>query len=193
MNPILLDIPGEISTERISMRTPHAGDGSIVAATVLDSLAELKVWMPWATDKYDGIAGEDWSRKSAANFLARTHLQFLMFLQRDNVHIGNIGAFAFNWEIPAGEIGYWLRTSHTHRGLMTEAVRGLAGVLQSKFNFRRIQIRTDEHNHRSRRVAELAGFQLEGILRNDSLATGGGLRNTCVYSQIGTGSPQARE
>jgi len=35
-----------------------------------------------------------------------------------------------------------------------------------------------------RRVAELAGFQLEGVLRNDSVGVGGKLRNTCIYSWI---------
>jgi ribosomal-protein-serine acetyltransferase len=184
MTPILLNIPCEITTERITMRTPRTGDGLITTPSVRESLAELKVWMPWATDDYNEQSGEEWCRKAAAEFIARKQLQFLMFLRAGNAHIGNIGAFAFNWDIPAGEIGYWLRTSHTGRGLMTEAVRGLAGMLQGRLNFRRIQIRTDDRNQRSRRVAELAGFQLEGILRNESLTIGGEVRSTCVYSQI---------
>jgi len=183
-NPFLLNIPGELSSQRLSLRTPRAGDGAVVFPSVRDSLAELKLWMPWATDDYDERGAEEWCRKAAGEFLLRKQVQYLIFSKSHGRHLGNIGAFDFKWEIPSCEIGYWLRTSHVGSGYMTEAVGVLATMLIHTLKAHRVQIRTDETNHRSRRVAELAGFQLEGILRQDSLATGGGLRNTCVFSRI---------
>jgi RimJ/RimL family protein N-acetyltransferase len=47
-----------------------------------------------------------------------------------------------------------------------------------------VQIRAETDNAKSGRVAELAGFQLEGILRNDSLAVSGKIRSTSLYSWI---------
>ena len=43
---------------------------------------------------------------------------------------------------------------------------------------------TDERNLRSRRLAERAGFELEGTLRRDRLDLEGKLRNTRVYAIV---------
>jgi RimJ/RimL family protein N-acetyltransferase len=184
MKPILIDIPEELHSERLILRAVRAGDGTIVLPSVRESLAELKVWMPWAVDDYSEQGAEEWCRKNAANWISREQFQFLILLRESGRHIGTMGAFKINWEIPSCEIGYWLHTTHTGRGLMTEAVKTLTEMLQGELKFRRIQILCDEQNKKSRRVAELAGYQLEGILRNDCLAFGGRLRNTCVYSSI---------
>ncbi len=170
------------------LRVPHAGDGAIVYPSVRDSLAELKQWMPWATDASDQQSSEEWCRKSAADFLSRKQLQFLVLSQADGRHLGNLGAFDFKWEVPSCEIGYWLHSAHTGRGYMTEAVGILAKMLGDTLAMRRLQIKCDAKNQKSRRVAELAGFQLEGVLRSDSPAISGGLRDTCVYSSISSPS-----
>jgi RimJ/RimL family protein N-acetyltransferase len=140
--------------------------------------------MPWATDDYNQKSAEEWCRKAAANFLSREQLQFLIFSRPEGRHIGNIGAFKFNWLIPGCEVGYWLHTAHTHRGYMTEAVGVLLAMLRDRLHVQRVEIRSDADNKKSRRVAELAGFQLEGILRNESLSITGRPRNTCIFSWI---------
>jgi len=53
-----------------------------------------------------------------------------------------------------------------------------------QLNALRVEIRCDDRNHKSSRVAERAGFQLEGILRNESHGLDGSLRSTRVYSKI---------
>jgi RimJ/RimL family protein N-acetyltransferase len=184
MNPLLLDIPTELTSDRILLRAVRPGGGTIVFPSVRESLAELKIWMPWATDDYNGQGAEEWCRRNAAHFIERKGLQYLILLRETHHHIGTMGAFNFNWEIPSGEIGYWLHTAHTGQGFMTEAVKTLTEMLQHTLNFNRICIKTDEQNQKSRRVAELTGYQLEGILRNDSLTAAGRLRNTCIYSKI---------
>jgi ribosomal-protein-serine acetyltransferase len=185
--PLLLDIPNDLSGERVILRTPRAGDGALVSPGVCESLAELKLWMPWATDAYSEQSGEEWCRKAAGDFLSRHQLQYLIFLREENRPVGAIGAFKFNWDIPSCEIGYWLRTSHTHCGYTTEALGVLLAMLRVCIQVRRVEIRVDAKNLKSRRVAELAGFQLEGILRSDSFTVGGGLRDTCVFSWISSG------
>jgi ribosomal-protein-serine acetyltransferase len=184
VNPLLLDIPRELSGPRVALRVPGAGDGSVVYPSVRESLSELKRWMPWATVDYNEQSGEQWCRKAAADFLARNQLQYLIFSRHERRHLGNIGAFDMDWSVPSCEIGYWLHSAHTGSGYMTEAVGVLADMLIKTLNVRRVQIRTDERNQKSRRVAELAGFQFEGVMRQDSITVGGGLRSTCVLSRI---------
>jgi RimJ/RimL family protein N-acetyltransferase len=183
--PLLLEIPAELPTARLRLRTPVAGDGAIVFPAVRESLAELKRWMPWATDAYDLQGAEEWCRRAAANYLSREQLQYMIFERQSDQYLGNVGAFKFNWEVPSCEIGYWLRTSHNGNGYMTEAVVGLRDML-SQLGMRRVQILCDERNLKSRRVADLARFRLEGILRNDSIGVNHSLRSTCVFSWVST-------
>jgi RimJ/RimL family protein N-acetyltransferase len=183
MEPLLIECPAEFSTERLLLRTPRAGDGKLIYPSVFESLEELKLWMPWANDEYNEDGAEEWCRRAAAYFITREQLQFLI-LSRGGEHVGTIGAQKFDWNIPKGEIGYWLRTSHTGQGLMSEAVNALTQFLIETLQFKRVEIRMDEKNSKSWRVAERCGFQLDGTFVHDSRALDGSLRNTRIYSRI---------
>ena len=68
---------------------------------------------------------------------------------------------------------------------MTEAVQRLNDLHLKSLEARRVEIRCDEENVKSRSVAERAGFVLEGTLKQDSLSADGNLlRNTCIYAKI---------
>ena len=86
--------------------------------------------------------------------------------------------------MPKFEIGYWCHTGMTGRGYVTEAVRGIGAFAFDVLGAQRVEIRCDPLNRPSTRVAELAGFTLEGELRNDARATDGTLRNTLVFSAV---------
>jgi ribosomal-protein-serine acetyltransferase len=183
VNPILLDVPERIVTPRLCLRVPRAGDGAIVLPAARQSLSELKPWMVWATDDYSLDGAEDWCRRNAGKFIDRTQIAYLVFLANESEHLGNVSAFAFDWEVGKCEIGYWLRTSHTGRGFMTEAVQALIDVMKKAIPARRIEIRMDAKNTKSRRVAERLGFELEGILRANAVNRGR-LVDQCVYAWV---------
>mgnify|MGYP000900625190 CR=1 FL=1 len=48
MEPILRDFPSSFETARLTIRSPQPGDGAELNAAVIDSLNELRPWMPWA-------------------------------------------------------------------------------------------------------------------------------------------------
>jgi RimJ/RimL family protein N-acetyltransferase len=186
-DPLMLDVPAELRTQRLLLRVPRPGDGERVCRTVRASLDELKAWMPWATDGYGPRDAEQWCRRGAAQFLAREQLQYLLFLgpgAGPGEHVGNVGVFAFRWQVPCCEVGYWLATAQCGKGLMTEAVSAVVGMAFEALSMQRVEIRTDSRNARSGRVAERCGFQLEGILRHDSRHVDGTLRDTRVYSRL---------
>jgi RimJ/RimL family protein N-acetyltransferase len=183
MEPILLDVPGEFSTERLFLRRPRVGDSAIINPVIVESVNELALWMPWATPTPDVSNTEQWVRRSLSKFHSREQFDYLMFLKSTDTYIGTVGIPRLDWHVPKGEIGYWLRTSHVGKGYMAEAVRVIARMALEQLKMQRVEIRCDERNARSRRVAELAGFKLEGIFRNEARETDT-IRNTCVYSRI---------
>jgi ribosomal-protein-serine acetyltransferase len=46
MDPILIDVPLQIETDRLILRAPQqAGDGDVVHQAIKDSINELKQWL----------------------------------------------------------------------------------------------------------------------------------------------------
>lgn len=105
----------------------------------------------------------------------------LIFSKADSAFVGLTALHPTNWAIPKFEVGYWCRKSCEGQGYITEAVRGLAAFARKELGARRLEIRQNASNLRSRNVAERAGFTLEGILRNDRLAADGTPEDTSIY------------
>lgn len=67
------------------------------------------------------------------------------------------------------EIGYWVRSAHTCRGVATAAVRLVAQIAFEDLDLIRLEISTRADNSASRRVAEKVGAVLEGIQRSKTV------------------------
>ncbi len=182
INPLRLDIPAEIKTERMILRIPRLGDGAMIIDTTRASLPELKPWLPWATDDYSVHDSEDWCRRTASKFLLREEAGYILLHRENGRHVGRISCYARDWRVPKFEIGYWLVTAEVGRGYMTEALMSVTEMAFTDMGARRIQIRADAENARSRRVAERAGYELEGILKNHGADGNGRLFNDCIYA-----------
>ena len=186
--PILIDVPERLQTPRLVLRAPRPGDGAALNAAVLDSLDALRPWMPWAQTAPTLEASEAVAREAHGKFLLRSDLVFSLWLHdgqgRETQLVGGSGLHRIDWSVPRFEIGYWCRSGHTGQGLVTEAVRALSRMAFDQLQAQRVEIRMDERNTASWRVAERAGFTLEGVLRNEARDVAGGVRNTRVYARV---------
>jgi ribosomal-protein-serine acetyltransferase len=81
-DPILLDIPSQIDSERLLLHAPNrTGDGSIVNQAIKDSFNELKAWLPFA-QKLPAVEETEINlRKAHINFLKRESLDFSFFVK----------------------------------------------------------------------------------------------------------------
>ncbi len=185
MNPLLLDLPDTLETERLILRCARPGDGSAVFAAVQDTLDDLRAWpasLPWAQFEPSLDAFEAFCRTSHADYLLRKNLQLLMFLKENNVYIGGNGLHSIDWSVPKFEIGYWCRRQYQGQGLVTEAVRAVTAFAFDTLGAQRVVSLSDARNQPSRAVAERAGYALEGVLKNDRRTPHGLLCDTCVYA-----------
>jgi ribosomal-protein-serine acetyltransferase len=185
MNPLLIEFPTEFYTERLYIRMPKPGDGKAVYEAIQASLNELKPWMPFAHKEQSEEETEINIRESYAKFIQREDLRLLIFDKDTGEFIASSGLHRINWSVPKFEIGYWIDTRYSGKGYITEAVEGISDFAFRELKARRVEIRCDSTNLKSRRIPEVLGFTLEGILKNDSLsADGKGLRDTCIYAIV---------
>ncbi|OOR15362.1 N-acetyltransferase [Bacillus mycoides] len=186
MNSILLDVPLQIETDRLILRAPlQAGDGNVVHQAIKDSINELKQWLLLFQSIPTVEETEIILRNAHIDFLKRESFRYLIYHKDTNDFIGTASLHGINWKISKCEIGYWINTQFSGKGYMTEAVSELTNLGFQLLKFRRIEIRCESNNTKSRTIPEKLGFELEGILRNEDLsADSKKLTDTCIYAKV---------
>ncbi|MEK5034206.1 GNAT family N-acetyltransferase [Paenibacillus sp. FSL R7-0302] len=182
--PIMLDIPESFETERLLVRALRPGDGKEMNEAIRESLDELKPWMPFAQSMPTVEETEQYVRESQVVYLKRTTLNMEIFRQEDGRFVGNIGLHHVDWDCRRFEIGYWIRSSCSGNGYITEAVNGITDFAIRELGASRIEIRCCALNRRSAAVAERAGFTLDGILRKSTRESDGELHDCKVYAKV---------
>jgi RimJ/RimL family protein N-acetyltransferase len=188
MDPLLIDVPEHLETERLVMRPPRRGDGQTLNDAIRVSHAELAPWLPWAGTLPTVDESEAHCRRQQARFILREDFVLLLFLRGkdggEGELVGGSGLHRIDWSLRKFEIGYWRKTGCEQRGLVTEAVRALARMAFDALDARRVEIRADDNNERSWKLAERAGFTLEALLRFDSVTPAGEPRSTRIYARV---------
>ena len=188
LDPVLLDIPEWIACPRVILAAPQAGGGAAMAAAIADSIDHLKPWMPWAQAVPSPDSAELVMRRMQADFILRRDLVFQIYartaLGERGALLGGTGLHRIDWALRRFEIGFWIRASAEGQGYVSEAVQAMVSLAFDQLAARRVEIRMDARNIRSRAVAERCGFDFEGELRCDALDVNGEPRDTRLYSRI---------
>jgi len=180
-----LSVPDFLETERLILRRPTPEDGVAINAALHASWGELQQWMAWAQGDPPPVEETvALQHKAAAQYQAREEFHFNAFLKETGAFVAKPSLLRIAREVPKGEIGYWIDTRFSGRGLITEAVLALTAFGLETLKLARIEIRCDATNVRSAAVAERAGFPLEGRLLNEARDPQGALRDTLVFARI---------
>ncbi|UNE35335.1 GNAT family N-acetyltransferase [Vermiphilus pyriformis] len=182
INPLLVDIPQKIYTPRLLIRAPQIDDGIALNQAINESFSVLSQWMDWATHMPTLEESELNVRASYADWIMRKNLPFFIFSTQDNTLVGATGLHHIDWSIPKFETGYWIRSTYQNQGIITEAVNALMYFTFIQLHAQRVEIRCDQDNKASIRIAQKLNFTLEGTLINERRKINGLLRNTCIYA-----------
>ena len=183
---VLIEVPEEIRSERLLIAAPRAGLGPLMHEAVAESMDRIKPWLPWAQEQPSLEECEARMRRMHAKFILREDLPYLIFDREAQGRrlLGGTGLHRMDWAVRRFEIGYWIRSSAEGHGYVAEAVNAMAEMCFTKLNARRLDLRADVSNARSRAVAERCGFALESVVKNESLNPGGEVRDMCVYVRL---------
>jgi RimJ/RimL family protein N-acetyltransferase len=100
--------------------------------------------------------------------------------------LGSVAILRIEWQQLRGEVGYWLGAPARGRGHATRAVQSVCEWAFATLGLERITLLAATGNTPSQRVAELAGFSRELVLR--SYARRGPERLDMVCFGLSTGS-----
>jgi RimJ/RimL family protein N-acetyltransferase len=148
--------------ELVILARPGPDDAAPLVSAVNESRAELAPWMPWAQSPATG--------RSIGDFLAATRAGWTDFsefgyVMRDPRTGTVIGVCSLHNRLGPGtlEIGYWVHSSHTGRGVATAAARALTDTALALPGVVRTEIHCDEANVRSAAVPARLGYTLDRI------------------------------
>ena len=166
MNPILLDIPTEIPTDRLLLRSYRAGDGAAYYNMVEENRDHLHEFLPahvLALKNADDA--EIVIRKLVAEWQLRNLFLFGMWEKATGSYIGETYLANADWDVPCIELGYFLVKASTGKGYATEAAHAIIRFAFEHLMVSRIALQIAAGNTASALVAERCGFLFEGCLR----------------------------
>lgn len=178
--------PLSMTVDDLALRAWQPGDGPALAEVTNASHDHLAPWMEWARNKTTPAAAEVLVREFAGKYLTRQ--DFAIGIWRDGELVGGTG-FHPRWgplSHRIAEIGMWVARPHANRGLGTTALRSLSQWgLSDEWGWQQLLWLCDRDNHASARVAEKAGYRLEGEVRG-TMGRGTTRESTLVFSRLAT-------
>ena len=162
----------ELTDGQILIRPYSAADTSAVYEAVRESIKEISAWMPWCHPDYaieETTAFID-SREEA--WQSDREYTFGIFDASTKDFLGSTGLNFVNRVHNCANLGYWVRSSCTGRGVASSAARLVARFGLESRGFQRIEILAALGNLPSQRAAEKAGALREAVLRKRLLVRG---------------------
>lgn len=155
-------------TPRFALRPFRRRDVTSVHRAVEASLPELAQWLPWAAQNYSRTVTHNFIRDSISSWNDNKAFDFAIRRHDDpDRHIGNVSVWWVSRVNRVGEIGYWVRSDETSRGIGTEVTARALEIGFREMGLHRLTLRIAVGNRPSERIAEKLGFRLEGTLRDE--------------------------
>lgn len=163
----------QLESDRLTLQRFSRRDASTLDEAIRASLADLNQWLPWARMDYTNSDTTAFIRESIQAWKEERAWDYSIRSNDDpKRHIGNISFWTVSKLGKIAEIGYWVRSDETSRGVCTESVGLLLEEMFNSLGYHKIVLRIAVGNDASDRVAEKLGFTKEGVLREELLIRG---------------------
>lgn len=167
----------------ICIRRYGQGDSEPLYEAVRESMAEVGRWMSWCHSGYSREDSRAWVESREAAWAAGQEFSFVIEEQASGLFLGGTGINLINSEHGFGNLGYWVRTSASGRGVASRAARLVAAFAFGECGLARLEIVVAAGNLASRKAAAKAGAREEGLLRN-RLRVHGEAHDAYMYSLV---------
>jgi len=163
----------ELASDRLTLQRFTRRDATTLDQAIRESLPDLNQWLPWARLDYTSGDTTAFIRESIQAWKEERAWDYSIRMNDDpRNHVGNISFWTVSKLGKIAEIGYWVRSGETSRGICTEAAELLIEEAFNSLGYHKIVLRIAVGNDPSDRVAEKLGFTKEGVLREELLIRG---------------------
>jgi ribosomal-protein-serine acetyltransferase len=150
----------------VTLRPLSLNDLPAVLEAVHESVDEIMPWMTWCTPDYNESIAWPWLASLPQAWESGTQYGLAITDAQSGRFLGGTGLNHINPAYRLANLGYWVRTSATGRGVATRAARLAGEFAVTQLALLRAEIVVAVGNMPSQRVAEKCGAKREGILRN---------------------------
>ena len=165
----------------LQIRRYRPSDVDAIYSAVMESRRELSTWMPWCHASYCRQDAINWVESRPDAWENNREWSFVIVDSGDRF-LGTCGIHRIEALNGVAEIGYWVRSTATCRGVATSATQQLCHWAFSEARLHRIEVLASVENLPSQRVAEKIGAVREGILIQRMVLHG--RRHDCVLFAI---------
>lgn len=150
----------------VTLRPYRDEDADSQFEAARESIPQMSPWMPWCHRDYSIQESREWITSCFENWEKGIAYNFAITDASTGRYLGGCGLNDMHREFGIANLGYWVRTSATRKGVATTTTLLLADFGIKELKLQRIEIVVDVDNIASQRVADKAGATREGILRN---------------------------
>ncbi len=181
-----------IRSADVTLTRARLDDVDDLVAAVNRSLDELRPWMPWAQVPATPASIGEFLERAVANWEAGHEFQFAIrgapaggstgvtngvsdgVSEGDSVPGTLLGFCGLHDRVGPGglEIGYWVRSDHTGRGLATAAASALTSSALGLQGVSRVEIHCDAANLGSAAIPNKLGYRLDRVENRPPAAPG---------------------
>lgn len=142
---------------------PWGEEGDVEAITAACNDRAIAEFLDTIPSPYTPADARDYIARTREGWAAGTNSNFAIVL--DGPAVGSIGVRWVDPDQGVAEVGYWVAPEVRGRRVCTRAL-ALVSRWAIDRGTERLQLRADEENVASKKVAENAGFTREGVLRS---------------------------
>ena len=172
----------ELSDGAVTLRPYHPSDVSALFEAARESISDVYQWLPWCHPGYERIDSEEWIGNQQGFWIADSAFDFVVS-DADGTFLGGCGINSISWLHRFANLGYWIRSTATGRGLATRAASLTADFGFRELGLQRLELVVEPGNSGSVRVAEKLGARREGLLRS-RVHVEGEARDALMFSLV---------
>jgi ribosomal-protein-serine acetyltransferase len=156
----------DLNNDLVSIRPFQASDAFPLYEATRESIDQLCAWMVWCHPDYSLKESQSFIAKAAVDWARGDQYSFGIFDWVNGTFLGSVGLRTVDRFHRTANLGYWVRSNSTNRGVASAATRLVTQFAFQELCLNRIEILIPTENLPSQLVAKKAGAQLEGVLRN---------------------------
>jgi ribosomal-protein-serine acetyltransferase len=149
----------------IAVRRFEHSDVRQLHEAVSESVPEITAWMIWCRSGYSPEDAAAFISNGISSWETKQRYDLAIHHGATSTVLGSIGLSHLNWQHRCANVGYWVRSQWTNRGVARSAIGLAARFGFEQLGLTRLEFLIQPENIASLHAAKRAGAQEEGVLR----------------------------